>query len=109
MTRVGLTGGVASGKSTVSALLAELGAVVIDADVLAREVVEPGSPALDEIRERWGSVVFHADGTLDRQALGRIVFADEVGFGNAAALRHHFTRDRGVSPQRYRRTFSRTA
>jgi dephospho-CoA kinase len=74
---VALTGNIASGKSTLAHRLASLGALVIDADVLAREVVEPGSPALDEIRERWGSAVFHADGSLDRQALGRIVFADE--------------------------------
>lgn len=75
--RVGLTGGVASGKSTVSAILAELGAVVIDADVLAREVVAPGSEGLAEIVEAFGPEVVTADGHLDRPAVGAIVFADE--------------------------------
>ena len=68
--RVGLTGGIASGKSTVSRRLAELGAVVIDYDRLAREVVEPGSPALDLIAQRFGRSVIAADGTLDRPGLG---------------------------------------
>lgn len=75
--RVGLTGGVASGKSTVSAILAELGAVVVDADLLAREAVAPGSDGLREVVEAFGSGVLAGDGTLDRPALGAIVFADE--------------------------------
>ena len=75
--RVGLTGGVASGKSTVSAILAELGAVVIDADVLAREVVAPGTDGLAEVVEAFGSDVLAPDGGLDRPALGAIVFGDE--------------------------------
>ena len=75
--RVGLTGGVASGKSTVSAILAELGAVVIDADVLAREVVAPGTDGLAEVVEAFGSDVLAPDGGLDRAALGAIVFGDE--------------------------------
>jgi dephospho-CoA kinase len=74
--RVGLTGGVASGKSTVSALLAELGAVVIDADVLAREVVAPGTSGLDAVVAEFGPGVLAADGSLDRPALGALVFAD---------------------------------
>ncbi len=73
---VGLTGGIATGKSTVSALLRGLGCVVIDADQLAREVVEPGQPALAAIVEEFGAGVLRPDGTLDRQRLGAIVFAD---------------------------------
>lgn len=74
--RVGLTGGVASGKSTVAALLAELGAVVIDADLLAREVVAPGTDGLEEVVAAFGPHVLADDGGLDRAALGAIVFAD---------------------------------
>ena len=74
--RVGLTGGVASGKSTVAAMLAELGCVVIDADVIAREVVEPGTPGFDEVVAAFGSDVVGPDGALDRPALGAIVFND---------------------------------
>ena len=76
MTRVGLTGGVASGKSTVSALLAELGAVVIDADALAREVVAPGTDGLAEVVAEFGPDVLGPDGALDRPRLGALVFAD---------------------------------
>jgi dephospho-CoA kinase len=75
---VGLTGGVASGKSTVSAMLAELGAVVIDADVLAREVVAPGTSGLAEVVEAFGPGALGRDGGLDRPALGAIVFGDEA-------------------------------
>ena len=76
MTRVGLTGGVASGKSTVSAILAELGAVVIDADLLAREVVAPGTEGLAAVVEAFGPDVLGPDGGLDRPRLGALVFAD---------------------------------
>jgi dephospho-CoA kinase len=76
MTRVGLTGGVASGKSTVSAILAELGAVVIDADVLAREVVARGTDGLAAVVEEFGPDVLTVDGSLDRPRLGALVFAD---------------------------------
>jgi dephospho-CoA kinase len=75
--RVGLTGGIASGKSTVSAMLAELGAVVVDADLLAREVVAPGTEGLAEIVEAFGPEVLTETGELDRPALGALVFADE--------------------------------
>lgn len=75
--RVGLTGGVASGKSTVSAILADLGAVVVDADLLAREVVAPGTDGLREIVEAFGPGVVTESGELDRPALGALVFADE--------------------------------
>jgi dephospho-CoA kinase len=73
---IGLTGGIASGKSTVAARLAQLGAVVVDADRLAREAVAPGSPGLAQIRETFGEGVIAADGSLDRAALGAIVFGD---------------------------------
>jgi dephospho-CoA kinase len=73
---VGLTGGIASGKSTVAARLRERGAHVIDADVVAREVVAPGEPALAAIVRAFGEVVLKGDGHLDREALGAIVFAD---------------------------------
>ncbi len=76
MLRVGVTGGIGSGKSTVARLLGELGAVVIDADQVAREVVEPGEPALEAIRSRFGDRVIRADGTLDRAGLAAIVFPD---------------------------------
>jgi dephospho-CoA kinase len=74
--RVGLTGGVASGKSTVSSILDELGAVVIDADVLAREVVAPGTDGLQEVVEAFGPEVLTDEQELDRPAMGAIVFAD---------------------------------
>ena len=76
MLRVGLTGGIGAGKSEVSRQLARHGAVVIDADVIAREVVEPGTPGLAAIVERFGEGVLAADGSLDREGLGRLVFGD---------------------------------
>ena len=75
--RVGLTGGVASGKSTVAAMLAELGAVVIDADAIAREVVARGTPGLDAVVAEFGAELLTAEGELDRPAMGRLVFGDE--------------------------------
>jgi dephospho-CoA kinase len=74
---VGVTGGIASGKSTVARAFAERGVPWVDADDVAREVVEPGEPALAEIAERYGGTVLQADGRLDRRALREIVFADE--------------------------------
>jgi dephospho-CoA kinase len=74
--RVGLTGGVGSGKSTVAARLREHGALVIDADRIAREVVEPGTPGYEAVVARFGRGVVAADGTLDRAALADIVFGD---------------------------------
>ncbi len=76
MLRVGVTGGIGSGKSTVSRRLTQLGAHVVDADQVAREVVEPGTPALALVRERFGDAVIRADGTLDRAGLAAIVFPD---------------------------------
>ncbi|NUO89484.1 MAG: dephospho-CoA kinase [Dermatophilaceae bacterium] len=83
MLRVGVTGGIGSGKSTVSRRLAELGAHLVDADAVAREVVEPGQPTLDAIRARFGDIVIRADGSLDRAGLAAVVFADP---GELAAL-----------------------
>lgn len=76
MKLIGLTGGIASGKSTVASRLVEHGAVLVDADVLAREVLEPGTPGLAEVERVFGSSVIAADGALDRPALGAIIFAD---------------------------------
>lgn len=72
----GLTGGIASGKSTVARMFAELGAAVVSADAIAREIVASGMPALDEIRTAFGENVILPDGTLDRRRLGDIVFSD---------------------------------
>ena len=96
MRRVGLTGGVASGKSTVSAILDELGAVVIDADVLAREVVAAGTDGLREVVEAFGSGVLTADGELDRPAMGAIVFADNDKRRVLEGIIHPRVRDRGA-------------
>ncbi|TFE27790.1 dephospho-CoA kinase [Cohnella luojiensis] len=73
---IGLTGGIATGKSTVAGLLTERGAILIDLDGIAREVVEPGQPSLLAVAERFGQAVLQADGTLDRKKLGAVVFAD---------------------------------
>jgi dephospho-CoA kinase len=75
--RVGLTGGIGAGKSEVSRRLASYGAVVIDADAVAREVVAPGTPGLAEVVREFGPEVLRADGSLDRDRLGELVFADE--------------------------------
>lgn len=94
--RVGLTGGVASGKSTVAALLTELGAVVIDADQLAREVVEPGSPGLAAVVREFGPEVLTADGHLDRPAVGAVVFADERARRRLEGILHPLIRARAA-------------
>jgi dephospho-CoA kinase len=88
MLRVGLTGGIGSGKSAVSALLADHGAVVIDYDQLAREAVRPGSPAVAAIARRFGEDVIAPDGSLDRPALGALVFADPVALQDLNAITH---------------------
>ena len=93
--RVGLTGGVASGKSTVSAILAELGAVVIDADLLAREVVAKDTDGLAEVVAAFGAQVLTADGELDRPAVGAIVFADPEKRKALEAIIHPRVRRRG--------------
>jgi dephospho-CoA kinase len=86
--RVGLTGGVASGKSTVSAILAELGAVVIDADLIAREVVARGTPGLDAVVAEFGPGLLTADGDLDRPAMGALVFGDPDARRRLEAIIH---------------------
>ena len=91
---VGLTGGIATGKSTVSEMFRRLGAVVIDADVLAREVVAPGEPALAQIATEFGADVLLPDGTLDRKKLGAIVFADPARRKRLEAITHPAIRDR---------------
>ncbi|MFD0698675.1 dephospho-CoA kinase [Paenibacillus sp. GCM10027628] len=73
---IGLTGGIACGKSTVSAMLVSRGAILVDADQLARDVVEPGSPVLERVAGHFGQAVLHPDGSLNRKKLGEIVFAD---------------------------------
>ena len=88
MVRVGLTGGIGSGKSTVSRELVRLGARVIDADVVAREVVEPGSAALAAIVQRFGPGIIGSDGALDRPALGRIVFGDPGALADLEGITH---------------------
>lgn len=85
---IGLTGGIACGKSTVGRLLAEFGLVRVDSDQIARQVVEPGTPGLREIVERFGSDVISPDGRLDRAALGRFVFADEIARRELEAIVH---------------------
>jgi dephospho-CoA kinase len=85
---IGLTGGIGSGKSTVSAMLRELGATVVDADEGARAVVQPGQPALGEIRERFGEEVFAADSSLDRERLADLVFSDERAREDLNAITH---------------------
>ena len=83
---IGLTGGIASGKSTVAKMFAALGAQVVDADQLAREVVEPGSPALQEIAARWPSVV--VNGVLDRKALAATIFGNDAERRALNAITH---------------------
>jgi dephospho-CoA kinase len=85
---IGLTGGIASGKSTVARRLVEHGAVHLDADQLARRVVEPGSPALTAIIEQFGSEFLRADGTLDREKLGKHVFRDDAARARLNAIVH---------------------
>lgn len=85
---VGLTGGVGSGKSTVARLLAERGAVVVDADALAREVVEPGRPGYDAVVARFGSAVVGPDGRLDRPTLAALVFSDPAARADLNAIVH---------------------
>lgn len=88
MRRIGLTGGIAAGKSAVAARLAEHGAVIIDADRIAREVVEPGEPALEAIRSEFGERILRPDGALDRAALGAIIFSDPAARRKLEAITH---------------------
>ena len=86
--RVGLTGGIASGKSTAARLFEALGVPVIDTDVLAREVVAPGQPLLARIAERFGAGVLAADGSLDRRALRTLIFSDPAARADLEQLTH---------------------
>lgn len=95
MLKVGLTGGIGSGKSTVSRLLASYGAVVVDADLLAREVVAPGTPGHAAVLEAFGPEVLLASGGLDREALGRRVFADPAELARLNAIVHPLVGERG--------------
>jgi dephospho-CoA kinase len=92
--RIGLTGGIGSGKSTVSRLLGEHGAVVVDADVIAREVVAPGTPGLAAIVEAFGPTVLAADGSLDRPGLAAVVFADPQARRRLDGIVHPLVRAR---------------
>jgi dephospho-CoA kinase len=85
---VGLTGGIGSGKSTVARLLEAKGAWIVDADLVARQVVEPGTPALAALVERFGDGILAPDGTLDRPALGKLAFADEESRKDLEAITH---------------------
>ena len=94
---VGLTGGMGSGKSLVAELLAAHGATIIDADVLSREVVAPGTPGLAAVAKRFGDDVLRLDGSLDRSALGRIIFGDPVSRHDLEAIIHPAVRRRAAS------------
>jgi dephospho-CoA kinase len=91
---VGLTGGIATGKSTVSEILRSLGAIVLDADILAREVVAPGEPALERIVREFGSEVLREDGALDRKRLAAVVFANPERRKRLEAITHPAIRER---------------
>lgn len=91
---VGLTGGIASGKSTISTMLAKLGAEVIDADVVAREVVEPGTPGLKEVIAEFGEEIIQPDGSLSRAALAEQVFADLAKRTKLEAILHPLIKQR---------------
>ncbi len=92
--RIGLTGGIASGKSTVSQILRDQGAVVIDGDLLAREVVERGTPGLAAVVEEFGPGLLTPDGDLDRPAMGRLVFSDEDARRRLEAIIHPLVYER---------------
>lgn len=97
MTRVGLTGGIASGKSTVASMLADLGAVIIDADALAREVVAKGTPGLHAVVEEFGEELLGPDGELDRPAMGRLVFNHDTARKRLESIVHPLVFERIVA------------
>ncbi len=96
MLRIGLTGGIGSGKSTVAGLMAARGARIVDADRIAREVVEPGTPGLAAVVEAFGAGVRTAEGALDRPALAAIVFADPAARARLDAIVHPLVRARAA-------------
>lgn len=93
MILVGLTGGIGAGKSTVSAMFAERGAVIVDADRIARDLQAPGSPVLDAMAERFGSHIIADDGSLDRTAVAKIVFNDEAALKDLNGIVHPAMQD----------------
>lgn len=88
MILVGLTGGIGAGKSTVSSMLAERGAVIVDADLIARDIQSPGSPVLDQMAERFGRHIINDDGSLDRAAVAVIVFNDKAALKDLNDIVH---------------------
>jgi dephospho-CoA kinase len=94
--RIGLTGGIASGKSTVADMFADLGVTVIDTDLIAREVVQPDQPALVDIRSFFGDSVFNDDGTLDRNALRHQIFSDDAARAQLEAILHPLIQDETI-------------
>ena len=92
MMKIGLTGGIGSGKSTVAAMFAKLGAVVIDADAISRELVEPGQPALHELVDEFGEGIIAPDGSLRRSELARIAFQDPTATQRLNAIMHPLIR-----------------
>ncbi|MFJ5231765.1 dephospho-CoA kinase [Kitasatospora sp. NPDC088391] len=96
MLRIGLTGGIGAGKSEVSRQLAAHGAVIVDSDLIAREVVAPGTPGLAAVAAEFGPEVLLPDGALDRPALGRIVFADPARLAKLNAIVHPLVRARSA-------------
>jgi dephospho-CoA kinase len=93
MILVGLTGGIGAGKSTVSEMLAERGAVIVDADEIARDLQSPGSPVLDEMAARFGDHIIDEDGSLDRAAVAKIVFNDEAALKDLNGIVHPAMQD----------------
>jgi dephospho-CoA kinase len=91
---IGLTGGIASGKSTIASMLVERGALLVDADQVAREVVLPGEPVLEAIASTFGQAVLETDGSLNRKALGEIVFRDKESLAKLEAITHPAIRAR---------------
>jgi dephospho-CoA kinase len=100
MLKAGLTGGIGAGKSEVSRLLEEHGAVIVDADKIAREVVEPGTPGLAAVAEEFGDEVLAPDGSLDRPKLGAVVFADAERLAALNAIVHPLVGERSAELER---------
>lgn len=106
---IGLTGGIAAGKTTVTEYLAGLGAVLIDADVISRQLLAPGSPVLAEIRRLFGSRYFDQDGNLQRKALGNLIFSDEKERSKLNNLMHPLIRQEIIKQiENYRRAGEKT-
>lgn len=95
--RIGLTGGIASGKSTVADLFAEHDVPIIDTDVIARQLVQPGMPALDEIRTAFGDAVFDSQGQLDRASMREVVFSDASRREQLESILHPRIRDEAIA------------